>query len=221
MFVNEGSQKMGLKSEELRRTPRQDRGKQKVERILEAARAVFLEVGIEAATTIQIAERAGTSVGSLYQFFPNKEAIVRVMAARHAERANALFAEMLQPDLPFLSLAEVLEIILPPLRDFYVANRDFIVIFASAPAFVEEIQRVDEQLIASNDALLAIRAPHLSEKTRHRISVVNHKIIKSLMELPTFGNDVTYDEILEDLRVILMAYIGNWMGTERLSPPSR
>lgn len=221
---------MGLKSEggpgpdptveDLRRTPRQERGKQKVERILDAAREVFLEVGIEAATTIQIAARAGTAVGSLYQFFPNKEAIVKVMAARHAERANVMFAQMLTPDLPFLSLAEVLDLILPPLKDFYVQNRDFIVIFATAPAFLEEIQKVDDQLIASNEALLAVRAPDIPEKTRHRISVVTHKLIKSLLELPTFGDAVTYDEVLADLRVILMAYTAVWMGTERLDTQS-
>ncbi len=169
---------------------------------------------------MQIAERAGTAVGSLYQFFPNKDAIVRVMAARHGERANTMFAEMLRPDLPFLSLAEVLDIILPCLHTFYVQNRDFIVIFGSTPAFLEEVQKVDDQLIASNEALLAIRSPDLPAHTRHRVSVVTHKLIKSLLELPTFGSDVTYDEILADLRVILTAYVGAWMGTERLSPPA-
>jgi AcrR family transcriptional regulator len=203
----------------MRRTPRQERGKQKVESILEAAREVFLEVGIEAATTIQIAERAGTSIGSLYQFFPNKEAIVRVMAERHAERANAMLAEMLNPELPFLSLDEVLDAILPPLKEFYVQNRDFIVIFSapvSASIFNEVIAGVDNQLIAMNDAMSAIRAPEMPAHERHRISVITHQIIKSLMALPTFGDEVTYDEVLADLRVILTGYLGAFFGTGRL-----
>ena len=55
-----------------RRIPIQERGEQRVTELLEAAAAIFAEVGYEAATMRDIAGRAGASIGSLYQFFPNK-----------------------------------------------------------------------------------------------------------------------------------------------------
>ncbi|MCL4247811.1 MAG: TetR/AcrR family transcriptional regulator [Anaerolineae bacterium] len=69
----------------MRRTPQQERGQRRVQQILAAAAGLFSEVGYEAATTNMIAHRANTSIGSLYQFFPNKEAIVETLAQRLAD----------------------------------------------------------------------------------------------------------------------------------------
>lgn len=56
--------------------------------LLEAAARVFEERGIAAATTDAIAERAGVSVGSLYQYFPNKESLLATLAACHLLEAR-------------------------------------------------------------------------------------------------------------------------------------
>ena len=55
--------------------PKRKRGIERVEALLDAAAATFLEKGFDAATTSEIAERAGASIGSLYQFFPTKESV--------------------------------------------------------------------------------------------------------------------------------------------------
>lgn len=84
------------KPDAVRRVPTQERSKQRLERILEAADQVFAEVGYDAATTEQIAERAGSSIGSLYQFFPNKTALFEALCANYLERARKLFEELLE-----------------------------------------------------------------------------------------------------------------------------
>ena len=72
-------------NEGLRRKPQQTRGQQRVEVILAAAETVLGEVGYEAATTNQIAARAGIPIGSLYQFFSNKQAILTALIERQYE----------------------------------------------------------------------------------------------------------------------------------------
>lgn len=67
----------------LRRRPKQQRGQRRVEQILHHAEIAFSEVGFEQTTTNLIAERAGVSIGSLYQFFASKEAILEAMAERY------------------------------------------------------------------------------------------------------------------------------------------
>src|SRR6266436_175152 len=57
------------------RAPKRARGKQRVAELLEAAAEVFAEKGYAAATMTEIAARAGAPIGSLYQFFPVKEAL--------------------------------------------------------------------------------------------------------------------------------------------------
>jgi AcrR family transcriptional regulator len=58
-----------------RKLPTLERGQARVRALLEGAEAVFADVGYEGATMKQIAHRAGAPIGSLYQFFPSKEAI--------------------------------------------------------------------------------------------------------------------------------------------------
>jgi AcrR family transcriptional regulator len=81
-----------------RKQPRQARALVTVEAILTAAAQVFQRFGYALGTTDRIAERAGVSVGSLYQYFPNKDAILVALAERHIdagfERLRSLLAEV-------------------------------------------------------------------------------------------------------------------------------
>lgn len=71
---------------EPRRRPRQVRAELTRERILAAAAHVFAEFGYAAGTTNRIAERARISIGSLYQYFPNKAAILAELLIQHIDR---------------------------------------------------------------------------------------------------------------------------------------
>lgn len=74
--------------------PQQARSRETFEAILEAAAQVFEREGYARATTNRIAERAGVSIGSLYQYFPNKDAILVALAERHLEQGNAHLAPL-------------------------------------------------------------------------------------------------------------------------------
>ena len=66
-----------------RKKPQQLRSRVTIDSIFEAAIQVLLANGLDRITTIQIAERAGVSVGSLYQYFPNKNALLAAIVKRH------------------------------------------------------------------------------------------------------------------------------------------
>jgi AcrR family transcriptional regulator len=91
----------------LSRAPVQKRGQQRVEAILDAAEAVIGEMGVDAATTNAIAERAGSSVGSLYHFFPNKGAILEALAERYANFMTAALAQTRRIEEPWVPLEEL------------------------------------------------------------------------------------------------------------------
>jgi AcrR family transcriptional regulator len=78
-----------------RRKPRQVRAELTRERILNAAAHVFAEHGYAAGTTNRIAERARVSIGSLYQYFPNKDAILAELLVRHVDRGTWTHADQL------------------------------------------------------------------------------------------------------------------------------
>ena len=78
-----------------RKLPVQERSKDTVGVILEAAAHVFVEKGYAAGTTNHIAQKAGVSIGSLYQYFPNKDAILVSLAEQHLESAKGEIGEIL------------------------------------------------------------------------------------------------------------------------------
>ncbi|BCL28722.1 TetR/AcrR family transcriptional regulator [Streptomyces aurantiacus] len=78
-----------------RRKPSQVRAELTRERILAAAAHVFVEYGYAAGTTNRIAERARISIGSLYQYFPNKDAILAELLVRHIDRGTWTEADQL------------------------------------------------------------------------------------------------------------------------------
>ncbi len=74
-----------------RKTPQQARSRETVEAILDAATRVLSREGYDRASTNRIAEVAGVSIGSVYQFFPNKEAIFAALRERYYEGVTEVF----------------------------------------------------------------------------------------------------------------------------------
>jgi len=82
-------------NQERRQARRQKRGALRVEAILQAAGALFAELGYDNVATNMIAARAGMSPGSLYEFFPNKEAIAQAFAADATDQLSRVYDTML------------------------------------------------------------------------------------------------------------------------------
>lgn len=72
-----------------RKAPSQERSRAMVELILDTTARVLVEEGLARTTTNRVAERAGISIGSLYQYFPGREAMVAAVARRHSEQLRA------------------------------------------------------------------------------------------------------------------------------------
>jgi AcrR family transcriptional regulator len=71
-----------------RKMPRQDRSRALVDAIIEAATQILVQQGRDALTTNAVALRAGVSVGSLYQYFPNRQAILAAVAIDHLDSVH-------------------------------------------------------------------------------------------------------------------------------------
>ncbi|MFJ6988091.1 MULTISPECIES: TetR/AcrR family transcriptional regulator [unclassified Streptomyces] len=87
-----------------RKRPRQQRSRETVAAILEGAAQIFEREGYERTTTNRVAERAGVSIGTLYQYFPNKDALLWALGEEHvtelARSVEEVFAQAGALDLP-------------------------------------------------------------------------------------------------------------------------
>ncbi|MDX2168140.1 MAG: TetR/AcrR family transcriptional regulator [Deltaproteobacteria bacterium] len=114
----------------LRKTPRQARAQATFDAIVEAAARILNEPGPARLTTNGIAARAGVSVGSLYQYFPNRQAIVRALLERELARAEAMRPALLDDASQ------------PPLRRLRAAVDWHFDVHAARPALAHALQRL-------------------------------------------------------------------------------
>ena len=100
---------MSIEIQPVAKEPKRERGKQRVAALIDAGAELFAEKGYEATTMTEIASRAGAAIGSLYQFFPSKEALAEALFNRFAERAAAAFqrVEELAPGRSARELADL------------------------------------------------------------------------------------------------------------------
>jgi AcrR family transcriptional regulator len=96
-----------------RKNPQQTRSAQLVAAILEAAIQVLAKEGAQRFTTLRVAEKAGVSIGSLYQYFPNKEAILFRLQTDEWQQTSDLLQNILSDQT------------LPPLERLRLVVRDF------------------------------------------------------------------------------------------------
>ncbi len=94
-----------------RKVPTQARSRATVDAIVQAATYILTRVGWEGLTTNAIAERAGVNIGSLYQFFPNKEAVIAELQRRHAAATRSDLLKALEVVPQQASLREALTLL--------------------------------------------------------------------------------------------------------------
>lgn len=195
---------------------RRARGERRIEQTLDAAAQVFAEAGYDAATTNAIAARAGMSPGSLYQFFPNKEAIAEALAARYIDQLRLTQEMAFGADLAQMPLAELLNRVVDPFVSFNLANPAFQVLF-NAPGLPRRLATATSQLHDAVrervDAMIALRAPALPAGQRARSAEVSVQIFRAL--LPLVMSAASADEqqmVITELKKVLAGYLAPLIG---------
>ena len=165
------------------------------------------EVGVEAASTNAIAARAATSVGSLYQFFPNKDAIVHSLAARY----QAMFAQLKEhipaPEIADRPLEQMMRGIVEPIAGFCEAHPAYRHVFVAtaepgARRSAEE-EALHDSVVRQVEALIARRTPWVTAAQRHVTAVVQvetvHEVLFYVQGLPAEERPALVDELVRML----------------------
>lgn len=130
----------------MRRRPTQERAAVTFEAILQAAAELFCDLGYDHASTNRIADRAGVSIGSLYQYFGNKEAILAALLNEHQRAVHEVVEEALVIlDDPEVPLRLGLEGLLNRLVDFHAQDPELTrVLSAEVPQLAHGSAESDE-----------------------------------------------------------------------------
>jgi AcrR family transcriptional regulator len=187
------------------REPKRERGKQRVAALLDAGAALFAEKGHDATTMTEIAERAGASIGSLYQFFPSKEALAEALFNRYAERAAASFArvEELAPGRSARELADLLIDHKLALR----TDRDATIeLLSSVAGIVERRKPLGDALRGRIAVILSAANRALSEDEAAAAAVIVSQVMKMIPALAATEDDRAAG-LIGEARKLMALYI--------------
>ena len=184
-----------------RKEPTQDRARATVESILAATARILVKEGYEGATTNKIAATAGVGVGSLYQYFPSKEALVASLIDRHSGQMLA-FLEARSASAPRdQPLREIVrEVVGAMIEAHKVDPRLHRVLIEQVPRVgsLRRIEALDAQIRALIEAYL--------EQRRDEIRPRNIKLavflLTSTVEAITHGAVLKHPEYLADEQLI-------------------
>jgi AcrR family transcriptional regulator len=199
----------------LRRRPRQERGQRRIDKILDAADWVFARVGYEAATTNAIARKARTSIGSLYQFFPNKEAILHALADRYLSELKAVQNVMLDDEAAGLPLPALYDRIIGSLAEFHASHPGFQSLFfgsTTSAHLAAAAEQLTQECVGRVDALMARREPHLDPARRRLCAVINVQVIRALLPLAQSSDPASRDRLLAEIKTLLLAHMNEVLG---------
>ena len=149
-----------------RKRPTQARAQEKVARILDATRALLRADGYEVLTTNKVAARAAVPVGSVYQYFPNKDALVVALIEEHTSAMVGLFNEVLERigDAP---LEEAVRVYVDALLRFHQDDPALHhVRFAQSPRLMPAGGDLNTHMQKIVSAFLHTRGPELDDEVR-------------------------------------------------------
>jgi AcrR family transcriptional regulator len=188
----------------LRRVPRQQRGERRVAALLNAAGSVIADVGYEAATMNEIACRAGACIGSLYQFFPNKQSLTQALRAQYGKEFQANW-ESLEHQAASLSIEQLVAQLIDTAVEFVAAHPAFLALL-DAPSTTRNpsIRRVLRQTLAR---IFRLQKPSLSPAKALRIATVTLQLIKGMNQLYAESAAALREALVQDFKIVLRCYL--------------
>ena len=191
--------------DEPRRIPIQERGEKRVAELLQAAAAIFAEVGFEAATMSDIAERAGASIGSLYQFFPNKEAVTRAVMNRNYQALKELWASLVAVSAKTTTSRLVDQIFNLTIRA--VEERPSMIRLVDAPRSTYPAVDIREALRQQLVELFLTRKPRMSPIKAHRYAEITVQILRALLWLYRDIEPPEREALVPEIKSALVNYL--------------
>ena len=204
------------KLNKMRRQPQQARSQERVKQILDVSEQLFLEMGYESTTTRAIASRAGVSVGSLYQFFPDKEAILKALAIRYMQTQYQTFLALHTTEAVTLPLRHYVDQMIDVFDQFYTDYPGSRAIFEQLLdtitwSSIEKIDDVEYQVIDEFARFFHARKPSLSITTCERVAMVITKIITELLWLSLSGDQNFRQELVTETKLLTLSYLQQYL----------
>ena len=196
---------------EPRRVPVQARSRERVERILDAAAQLLSDEGYDAVKTNLIAKRAGVSIGSIYQFFPNRFAIFNALADRYRKKIASALSKTMGPESPDRPWEEALEDGFESLAEMWRDDWAFHMVWLAiqnTAELTEARERYREMLI--NEELVYFLRRILPDRSDSRLQAIARVMLEAgnvLLDQSMRNGGAQDPLVIDELKFLMHSYI--------------
>jgi AcrR family transcriptional regulator len=191
--------------EVVRRIPKQDRAERRIQDILHSADHLIGEKGITGTTMTEIAQISGTSIGAIYQYFPNKETLVAALRSRCLKELDVLLKPMASDNAAAdtTALADALANLLVAFSSKYPAYRHLF--FSTEPDFRSEAD--DTRLLKRFRKLFSGYCRTLPEAQVNAVTETAVIIIKGLLDIGMRAPWEQHGQLVGEIKFALSSYL--------------
>jgi AcrR family transcriptional regulator len=188
-----------------RNRPQQKRSELLLKGLLDAAESVFAECGYEAATMTAIAETAGTSIGGLYRYYPDKVAVAHALFLRYAEQSHSHWAELIE-EAKDMSVQEFSERLLAHLETTTTKHPAYLALISAPLKFSRDAAAKRSIRILFSKAFQA-KNPALNADRAYMISNTVLQIIKGMISAYAEAQAKDRPAVNAEFRRVLFCYL--------------
>ncbi|MBV8211733.1 MAG: TetR/AcrR family transcriptional regulator [Verrucomicrobia bacterium] len=202
-----------ISSSSVRVAPQQERSARRLAGFLQAAAELFSEIGFEATTMQAIADRNNSSIGALYNYFPDKQSIATTLLSRYAEELHWRLKSLMEHS-ETLSTVEFAGLFIDCIIDFaqerpaYLNLHGLTIRFRRDPAARKALR----EIIAN---AFRIKNPSLSSERSLLAGNVAVQIVKGMINLYLESDAKTKPLVVAEFRRVLTSYLEKVLSDQR------
>jgi len=197
----------------VRRAPRQDRATKRVEAFLGAAESLFVEQGYEGTTMTAVAERAGSSIGALYSYFPDKVALARALASQYADALAAYWTPAFE-QLDGASAKKFADRFLDSFLEFIAAQPAYLQLQAAPVRFRRDPATRHAFRVVLQKALQRC-APQLEDTRAYLCANTVLQITKGMVTLYVDSAPADRPRVVTEFKTVLALYLKSVFAEKR------
>jgi AcrR family transcriptional regulator len=198
----------------MRSQPQQERSKRRYAAVVEAAAELFATNGFDATTMEAIASASGSAIGSVYRFFPNKQAVFRAVAERALSAARETFEQMLTLVGAGPSWSELLDHTIDAfakLNDEDMATRAMFTNMQLYGEYAEADAELHREFVAATTGILSVWAPSLDAATREVVANMLVMTVSGVLVLSQRESPELVAQLRTHTKLMLRRYLEPWV----------
>ena len=195
-----------ISSNSVRVAPQQERSARRFAGFLNAAAELFAEIGYEAATMTAIAEQSGSSIGALYNYFPDKQSVAFTLLNQYAQELEAHWKPLIQ-QVEGLTHAEFADTFVERITEF-VRRRPAFLKLLTAPIRFRSSSAARKAKRVSFAKAFQAKNPLLSNEEALLAANVTLQIVSGMMALYAEADPKAKGAVVAEFKKVLTLYLG-------------